>query len=341
MQILKCFSAYFNGLFDSLKFHHCLFYFMTSKTIRYRTIQCFILNGVIFVGNILLAKHIIRPLISYILSSASEMPEVSSTTDNYDLDLDLDNSSSSSVWIENMNNMIEIGLYILYQILWLWPFYLLSFALNGMWYQDIADHAFILMNGKRKSRSFSFANWVNFMAEEVYRYLLVAVCLLQGIVVGFIPFIGKWLCIIHFAWLYALYSFEYKWSFLSWNLNKRLGYFERHWIYFFGFGTPLALITVLFPKFLGSGIYALCFPCFLIVSIVAKPIDHNSNTSDNDKIQHDNLHHHHNNKDDIKDNIDNNQSKSINKSRGLPIFSISKKIIGLILKKKPPKKKEE
>ena len=290
--------SYGCGIFDALKFYHCIFYFMTSKTIRYRTLQCFLLNGVIFVGNILLAEHIIRPLISYILNTDDTLSSSSSSSKFIDL-----NTSSNN--FSQVNNMIEIGLYFLYQILWLWPFYLLSFALNGMWYQDIADHAFILMNGKRKISSFTFSKWINYMAEELYRLILVIFCLLQAIVIGFIPFIGKWLCIIHFAWLYALYSFEYKWSFLSWSLHKRLNYFQKHWVYFSGFGTPLALITVLFPKFLGSGIYALCFPCFLIVSIVAKPIAHDKDT------------------------------------KGLPIFSLSKMLIGFILKRDKTKNKQQ
>lgn len=273
-------QAWVSGLLDALKFHNCLFYLMTSNTIRYRTIQCFVLNGVIFVGNLLLAEYVIRPLIRALLGGD--------------------------------DSVTETVLFLLYQVLWLYPFYFLSFALNGMWYQDIADHAFILMNGQKRSRTFSFGAWVNSMAEEVYRYLLVGVCLIQGFAIGFIPYIGKWLCLVHFAWLYALYSFEYKWSFLGWSLSKRLNYFQYHWVYFFGFGTPLALITILFPKFLGSGIYALCFPCFLVMSIVANPVDHRGSAAKLDANGNSN-----------SGNGSNNPSAAAMKqNRGLPIFTL-------------------
>ena len=36
------------------------------------------------------------------------------------------------------------------------------------------------------------------------------------------------------SWLYALYSFDYKWSLMSMPLTQRIAYFEDHWAFFNG-----------------------------------------------------------------------------------------------------------
>ena len=53
---------------------------------------------------------------------------------------------------------------------------------------------------------------------------------------------------------------RYKWSLLGWSLEYRLKYFERHWAYFLGFGAPAVTLSLVFPKFISLGIFALAFP---------------------------------------------------------------------------------
>lgn len=36
------------------------------------------------------------------------------------------------------------------------------------------------------------------------------------------------------SWLYALYSFDYKWSLNSRRLQERIAFFEQHWAFFSG-----------------------------------------------------------------------------------------------------------
>lgn len=98
------------------------------------------------------------------------------------------------------------------------------------------------------------------MAEELYRLLLITSFLIQCVIISFVPYIGSWLSIIHYSWLHALYSFEYKWSLEGWKVETRIEYFERRWAYFCGFGLPAALIGYFFPKWIGSGFFALTFP---------------------------------------------------------------------------------
>ena len=67
---------------------------------------------------------------------------------------------------------------------------------------------------------------------------------------------------------------RYKWSLLGWSLEYRLKYFERHWCYFLGFGLPAVVLSLVFPKFISLGIFALAFPGFIILAIIAKPKSH-------------------------------------------------------------------
>ena len=36
------------------------------------------------------------------------------------------------------------------------------------------------------------------------------------------------------SWLYALYSFDYKWSLTNMPLTQRIAFFENHWAFFNG-----------------------------------------------------------------------------------------------------------
>ena len=58
----------------------------------------------------------------------------------------------------------------------------------------------------------------------------------------------------------------------GWRLETRLDFFERRWAYFAGFGCPAALLGVLFPRLIASGVFAMAFPMFIILAVIAKPL---------------------------------------------------------------------
>lgn len=70
--------------------------------------------------------------------------------------------------------------------------------------------------------------------------------LIQSMVVNLLPFnyFGI-ICNVHLCLLYSLYSFEYKWCNMGWELHKRLTYIETNWPYFLGFGTIMTIFTQL------------------------------------------------------------------------------------------------
>ena len=96
------------------------------------------------------------------------------------------------------------------QILWIYPIYGLSFVLSTVWYQDIADHAYLVFrNGKRHEFVMSFSRWLSLMADELYRCLVVGAFSLQMTLCALVPYgLGSVLSVLHLAWIYSLYSFE-------------------------------------------------------------------------------------------------------------------------------------
>lgn len=111
--------------------------------------------------------------------------------------------------------------------------------MSGLWFQEIADVAYRFRKGRPKL----FPNISKFLADTSFSLLVQILFLIQSYAVSFIPWVGNILCFIHMCLLYSLYSFEYKWINMGWELDKRLSYIESNWPYFIGFGLPLAILT--------------------------------------------------------------------------------------------------
>jgi etoposide-induced 2.4 mRNA len=203
-------SSFAAGVRDAISFHNVVIFLMTSRTIRNRALQCFLLNGAVFLGSIVLAEYVVIPFLQHLLSADQDTAEIGS--------------------------IVHSTFTILYQCLWIYPIYAVSFILNSIWYQDIAEYAFVIHGLKSKKVDWSFARWLQSMSEEIYRSLLVGGYFVQITLVSFVPYIGKPVFGLYLCWLYALYSFEYKWSMEQWDLERKLTYFEMRWPYFAGFG---------------------------------------------------------------------------------------------------------
>jgi len=150
------------------------------------------------------------------------------------------------------------------QVAWVYPVYCMSFIINAMWYQEIADHAYVLLSKRRATQAFSFQRsafaaskaarssseyesrhimyrWIRSVSEEIYRTPITLIFVIQTLVVSFVPYVGAPASFVLLCWLYALYCFEYKWMIEQWDWQKRRAYFERRWPYFLGFGTCSSL----------------------------------------------------------------------------------------------------
>jgi etoposide-induced 2.4 mRNA len=245
------------GLRDSFKLHRAGSFFTQSKHIQDLAIQCFKLNGAIFLSSVLFLNWILQPILAHIISA--RVPE---------------------------DGLLETLFTWMLRLLWVFPIYCISFILSGVWYQDIADETFLLVNKEKKAdakplprNQTSFQHrFIRMLSEELYRSLVVSIFLLQCTACSFIPYTGQILSTAMMTWLCSLYSFEYKWSLEGWPLEAKLRFFELNWAYMAGFGLPAALVNWYFPQFVNYGIYALVFPIFIMMAIIAKPPD-NSPTS--------------------------------------------------------------
>lgn len=276
--ILACILA---GTCDSLRLPSTLIFFLSSVTVRVRTMQCLVLNGVIFLGGILIGDLVLAPTLRALLALGGwdTQAHTGETAAITGLSMPLASSSiplpSGSDAAHPVGEWLNVFFLYAYQLLWIYPLYAISFILNAIWYQDVADHAFITHGGSTERKGVTFQKWVATMSDEVYRLLLVTAYTIQITLTSFLPFgVGYCLVLVQLCWMYSLYSFEYKWSLLGWSLEYRLKYFEKHWAYFLGFGLPAVLLSLVFPKFISLGIFALTFPIFIILAIIAKPVGH-------------------------------------------------------------------
>ena len=87
-----------------------------------------------------------------------------------------------------------------------------------------------------------------------------------------LPWIGTPLSFIYSCWLSSLYCFEYSWINTGLPFGRRLDAFESHWAYFLGFGLPFTAATFFLPFLIGSAVYALVFPVYVIVATAATPV---------------------------------------------------------------------
>lgn len=130
---------------------------------------------------------------------------------------------------------------IIFGMMWVLPIFLLSKIVSSLWFADIANAAYRV----RKGRPQMIPSISKLIADFLFSLLVQALFLVQSMLVNLvpIPWVGSSLCFVHLCLLYSLYSFEYKWFNMGWELHRRLSYIECNWPYFLGFGIPLTVLT--------------------------------------------------------------------------------------------------
>ena len=245
--LLSLAECVFRGLFDSLKAFTVAFQFLVkSSTLRWLIMKCFVLNGVLFIGSVLVWDHVVKRLLQYLVVD------------------------------KNVLHFTEYLSKFLYYLFWVWPIYAVSFLLSSLWYQDIAKHLSKLVRSDVKSHG-PQPSLSTVIGRELYRTILFSIYLIQSSMLYYLnPLgLGRPMSFVFASWLYSFYCFEYVWIRMGWSLERRLKFFEERWAYFLGFGLPCTLITFWFPQMIGSGLFALVFPVFEIAcfTVVPQPIN--------------------------------------------------------------------
>lgn len=235
-------GVWISGVRDALTLHQCVFFLARSRVIRLRTLQCFMLNGVIFLGSILFFNCAIDPALGVLRRLVQD----------------------EEAWA---TDFVGSSFAVLYKVLWIYPIYCISFVLNTVMYQEVADSALNLLEEKPAEGSPPLARLIH----ETFRVLQSLVYIIEINLLYYLPFVGPPLYFVHSCWLASIYCFEYRWVHLRWGSNRRLDYFEQHWLYFAGFGFPVSCVSFLCPRFIDAGVFALLFPLSILTAARAEP----------------------------------------------------------------------
>lgn len=226
-------SQFFRGLRDSFRFRF-FFQKLSNENVKKACIDCTKLILGIFLGSLFVYNLILRPFF------------ISQYGDGYFLYLYA----------------------ILWNVLWVLPSYIVTFIYSMKWYNEIAKS--IIGEVKEKGRAkISKEEKRDFLksASEYKTSLILCISILTSIF-SLIPYVGSVLSFLWNAWLYAYYSFEYRWNMeVRKSPSQFIAYIQYYWSYFLGFGAPLSLVTLNFSFSASFGVFSVLFPFFLIASL--------------------------------------------------------------------------
>ena len=210
--LLSCVGCFVCGALDSLRLHQTAVFFLTSNLLRVRFVQCLVLNGGIFLSSVLLAEHALAPLLNLVLAVGAGGPAGSGSAAAVNSSVAVVSSSLAASVLPAVPAGLSSALLYVYYLVWIYPLYCISFILNSIWYQSIAEEAFSAAGRQQAAAGPSFRRWLRLMSEELYRLLLVSCFVLQMAACSLLPLVGGPLAFAHLCWLQSLYSFDYHWS---------------------------------------------------------------------------------------------------------------------------------
>lgn len=260
------------GFREACCLHRVVILCLRSRKLLIRTGQCFLLNGFIFLGSMIVLNSVVIPTLYWILPG--QCSQISSQVP----------CSFGSVL--KLYSILRLGLIQLFYVFWFYPLYVFSLILSGIWYNDIAKFGFAAMGRSGPSvvepsstsetltaqstahteRLAGLGGVMVGIGEQVYSVLLLSFFFLEVFAAGFIPYGGNVLNFLLLSWMYAYYCFEYKWNFSEVALEKRLDYFESNWAFFAGFGSPCVLAIFFFSPLVSYGVMAVLFPLFVLTA---------------------------------------------------------------------------
>lgn len=211
----------------------------SDPKVSHRIFKCCAWNGGVFLMSILMFNHALIPILKWMTSFLS------------------DTSKAGLIW-----SWMGPMLHWTFSALWILPLFILSKVVNCFWFADIANTAFRKSRGRPQLQNISM-----FIADMLFSLIIQVFFLLQGTAASFLPLpaVGQFISIVHMSLLYSLYSFEYQWINMGWELHRRLSHIENCWPYYFGFGLPMAVITALPSSLVVSGcVFSILFPVFII-----------------------------------------------------------------------------
>ncbi|KAF4135707.1 Etoposide-induced protein 2.4 (EI24) [Phytophthora infestans] len=125
------FREFCGGVQHAVSLHRILLFYLKSRHICVSSVKCFVLNGLIFLGSIYFFDRAVIPVIHMFGELLHRSFSYGTTTQ-----------------VDDVRDRVDGFVFILYQVLWMYPIYCISFILNTIWYQEIADDAYMQLHGK-------------------------------------------------------------------------------------------------------------------------------------------------------------------------------------------------
>ncbi|KAI8073303.1 etoposide-induced protein 2.4-domain-containing protein [Gongronella butleri] len=151
-----------------------------------------------------------------------------------------------------------------------YPLYFALLVINGRFYAKVAEKSYQLQN-KNQQQAKSAPSIAQSLATTIYMSIFYANCGVFATLLRMIPNIGIFLSFIMNCFILAYYSFEFRWLYMQWPLEKRLAYVEQHWSFFLGFGLPGTVTTFFLSSLRAGAMFALFYPSFIIMAFMALP----------------------------------------------------------------------
>eukprot|EP00898_Chlorokybus_atmophyticus_P002878 jgi/Chlat1/3591/Chrsp234S03580 len=252
------------GFKEACSIHRAVVYFARSRVILVKTAQCFLLNGLIFLGSMVLLNSVVTPFVRWLLSLSPAWAGGNIAVD-------------SPVVAEaraDVARVLDSALAVMYNEI-------AKVAYKEQLAID-ASNAAADNNGKsaangaskQQQQSSSLPAGIDrigqMVGEEIYRIVLFSVFVAQVSLVSFVPAVGPFLYFILLAWLYAFYCFDYRWSLAGWSLNRRI-LTVLTGVSLLRAGSPCTLATFFLNTLTSAGVMAMVFPLFVLVAMASDP----------------------------------------------------------------------
>ena len=221
----------------------------SNEKLYKQLIQSCILNGVFLLSCILMFNFVLMPILNWIAFK-------------------LITDKNQNLITDYLNPIMQM----LFSFVWILPVFLLSKIFNLICHQEIADIAYVQKYGKPKIKLFKGYELLlgKELADVIFSCTMELIFLVQTSLMNLIPlgWLTQVLCHVHLSFLYSLYSFEYKFYNMGWDIKKRMNFIESRWPYFFGFGLSLSVIlSFAGPYIYSATLFASIFPAFILSAI--------------------------------------------------------------------------
>lgn len=238
--ILKIISDLLLGIWDSFKIFTIYDIIFKNKKIYNNVMNCILLNGLLFIGSMILYIYVLGNIIDYITPRMAII-----------------------------SYFLVIGKYF-YYFFWLIPVFILCNIITTFWTDEIYFECLETIESN-KNIKVEGQDFVTIISNQIER-LLIVVCFAIFIAItnffSFVPgvFILKY---VTMSILNSVYVFEYILLQKYIRNYKSIMYFiENKFFYFLGFGMILTvMINIIDSVTINSSIFLIAFPFFLIASV--------------------------------------------------------------------------